>query len=638
MAELLSMNSVGEGSVDPQPEPAAPLPPQNQPPVPEPARSPSPVRSRAPSPSPTRSPPPPAAPPARGRGKPASTRGRQPQRSRSRSAAPSEPQAGPSGLQREPSEPSLAERRPKRNVKPPGEWWKVQPAAAPEPAPQDPPNPEELMQDINEDQEVPLSDASTDELCLKASSGQNAWPAIYGAAMKRNDAEDWRAAAQAELDALIANGTWEPCPLPPGKKAIGNRWVFTQKFLTDGELERYKARLVIKGYAQRPGFDYFETFAPTVRMASVRITLCLSALEDLYLRSLDISNAYTNGVLKEEVYMQQPEGFHFGKPGWVLRLRKALYGLKQAGNVWNKTLHATLRDSGFIRLKSDPSLYLSRRGNIRIIVPVFIDDITIASNDAAEADRFVQELSKVYKLRDLGDTSSLLGISITRDRPNRRIMLSQRQYIIDMLERYGFDSCASVQTPMDPGRRLSSEDCPSTPAERTAMQSLPYINAVGSLMFLATCTRPDIAYTVSVLARFNSIPGQAHWQAVKHLFRYLKGSQDLQLTYGPAATTELFVTYSKSDYAGDSDPLRSTGVYIDMMGTGAVDWSSKLQGIVTHSTTEAEYVAANQAGRDIMWMRNLLEEFGYNLSPPQDEAAGNSQRARQSVTQAMQEC
>ncbi|GJF00736.1 polyprotein [Phanerochaete sordida] len=566
----------GEGSVDPQPEPAAPPPPQDQSPAPEPAHSPSPVRSRAPSPSPARSPPPPAAPPARGH-------------------APSEPQAGPSGLQREPSEPSLAERRPKHNVKPPGEWWKVQPAAAPEPAPQDP-IPEEPMEDINEDQEVPLSDASTDELCLKASSGQNTWPATYGAAMKRNDAEDWRAAAQAELDALIANGTWEPCPLPPGKKAIGNRWVFTQKFLTDGELERYKARLVIKGYAQRPGLDYFETFAPTVPMASVRVTLCLSALEDLYLRSLDISNAYTNGVLKEEVYMQQPEGFHFGKPGWVLRLCKALYGLKQAGNVWNKTLHATLRDLGFTRLKSDPSLYLYRRGNIRIIVPVFIDDITIASNDAAEANRFLQELSMVYKLRDLGDTSALFGIAITRDRPNRR------------------NHALPATTPMSPDRRLSSADCPSTPAERTAMQSLPYINAVGSLMFLATCTRPDIAYTVSVLARFNSNPGQAHWQAVKHLFRYLKGTQDLQLTYCPAATKELFVTYSDSDYAGDSDTLRSTGAYVVMMGTGAVDWSSKLQGMVTHSTTEAEYVAANQAGRDIMWMRNLLEEFGYNLS------------------------
>ena len=146
------------------------------------------------------------------------------------------------------------------------------------------------------------------------------------------------------------------------------------------------------------------------------------------------------------------------------------------------------------------------------------------------------------------------------------------------------------------------------------MAKMPYLSAVGSLMYLATCTRPDIAYTVSVLARFNANPARVHWQAVKHLFRYLKGSLDLQLTYGPAATKELFVTYSDSDYAGDSDTLRSTGAYVVMMGGGAVDWSSKLQSVVAQSTTEAEYIAANQAGRDIAWMQNLLFDFDYNLS------------------------
>ena len=167
---------------------------------------------------------------------------------------------------------------------------------------------------------------------------------------------------------------------------------------------------------------------------------------------------------------------------------------------------------------------------------------------------------------------------------------------------------------MDPSKRLSFDDGPSTSEEKAAMRNVPYLSAVGSLMYLATCTCSDIAYTVLLLTRFNVNPEQAHWQAVKHLFHYLKGTLDLQLTYGPAATKELFVTYSDSDYAGDSDTLRSTGTYVVMMGTGAVNWSSKLQGMVTHSTTEAEYIAANQAGRDIMWMRNLFTEFGYDLS------------------------
>ena len=246
---------------------------------------------------------------------------------------------------------------------------------------------------------------------------------------------------------------------------------------------------------------------------------------------------------------------------------------------------------------------------MRLMVPVFINDITIASNSAAESDRIVQELSTAFKLRDLGPTSFLLGIEIARDRPNRRISLSQRQYITDMLERYGFSDCSPVKTPMVPKVRLSSSDSPSTDEDKAFMAKVPYLSAVGSLMYLATCTRPDIAYAVSLLARFNANPGKAHWQAVKHLFRYLKGTLDLRLTYGPSKEDELFVTYSDADYAGDEDTLRSTGVYVLKFETGAVVWSSKLQTVVAQSTTEAEYLAAVGAGRDIVWMRNLLTEL-----------------------------
>ena len=432
--------------------------------------------------------------------------------------------------------------------------------------------------------------------------------------MKRSDADEWRKAAQEEIDAHSTNGTWSPCPLPPGKKTIGSRWVFAQKFLSDGALERYKARLVAKGYSQRPGYDYLETFAPTVRMASIRVVLALSALEDLDLRSVDISHAYINGDLEEEIYMDQPEGFHFGNPGDVLRLRKSLYGLKQAGRVWNRTLHSTLGKLGFSRLQSDASLYLYRRGPVRIIMPIFIDDITIASTDAAESDRVVQELGNHFKLRDLGPTSFLLGIEITRDRSNRRIMLSQRQYVLDMLERFGMASCAPVATPMGPKVRLTTSDAPSSAEDKATMSAIPYLSAVGSLMYLCTCTRPDIAYAVCLLARFSSNPGWSHWLAVKHLFRYLKGTLDMRLVYGPSASKELFLTYSDSDYAGDTDTLRSTGAYIVKIGSGAVDWSSKLQTVVAQSTTEAEYLAAVNAGRNIAWMRNLLSELGYNLS------------------------
>jgi hypothetical protein len=228
--------------------------------------------------------------------------------------------------------------------------------------------------------------------------------------VKWHDGVQWQAAAQAEIDAHLANGTWTPCPLPAGKKAILCRWVFAKKYNADGTVERLKARLVTKGFTQRPGFDYVETFAPTVRMASICTVLALATLEDLDLRSVDISHAYINGTLEEEIYMQQPDGFHFGKPGDVLRFVKFLYGLKQAGRVWFLELSHVLKEEGFTCLKSDASFFLWRKDDIRIVMPVFTDDITIASPSTASADQVVAKLSEHFKLRDLGWHASTLTL------------------------------------------------------------------------------------------------------------------------------------------------------------------------------------------------------------------------------------
>ena len=175
-----------------------------------------------------------------------------------------------------------------------------------------------------------------------------------------------------------------------------------------------------------------------------------------------------------------------------------------------------------------------------------------------------------------------------------------------------------VGTPMDPGAHLSSSMSPQSPDEHKAMVNIPYLSAVGTLQYLATTTRPDIFYAVGVLARFNTNPGVKHWKAVQHLFRYLKGSLDYKLVYGPTAndSSQLFITYTDADHGGNPDNGRSTGGYAVIIGGAAVSWSSRLQSVVSLSTTEAEYIAAVEAGKEIIWMRTLLSEFGFTITSP----------------------
>lgn len=430
--------------------------------------------------------------------------------------------------------------------------------------------------------------------------------------------QKWWEAALSEIQSLVENGTFELVELPRGAKAIGSRWVFKVKRNADGSIERYKARLVAQGFSQRPGSDYHETFAPTPRWAALRAVLVLAAFEDLYLESVDISSAFLNGTLKETVFMRQPEGFEEKGAGWVWRLKRSLYGLKQAGRVWHETLNERLEEMGFKRILCEHSIWVFGRGDSRIIIPVFIDDMTIAAKSKAEVDRVKLELKSHFKLRDLGPTSFLLGVSIERDRPNRTIRLSQRQYVLDLLDRFDFSDCSPVSTPLDPSIRLSTSMAPQSYEEELQMRSIPYINAVGALAYLAIATRPDIAHSVGVLARFSQNPGLQHWKAIKHLFRYLKGSLDYKLPCSPTSSSsaELLYTYTDADHAGNPDSGRSTSGYLVKMGTGAISWQSRLQSIVTLSTTEAEYVAATTAGQEILFLRNLLTSFGYSLDSP----------------------
>src|ERR1700753_3563211 len=452
------------------------------------------------------------------------------------------------------------------------------------------------------------------EEVLKASVFDDA-PKSYAEAMARPDAAKWHQACLEEIAALLEKGTWQRVKLPPWRQDIGCRWVVIIKHNADGTIDRYKARLVAKGFSQRPGFDFGETYASTVKWATLRAILAYAALEDLDIESIDISSAFLNGEMDSEIYMQQPEGFPQGSPDQVLRLVKSIYGMKQSPRLWHQKLDQVLRTLGFVKIKSDGSVWVFQRDGIRVIVPVYVDDMTLVSRSKSKLAELKGGLRKYFKLRDLGPIEFLLGVKVERDRSKRSLHLSQHQYTLDILTRFGFDSCSPVSTPINPGIKLSQDQCPKTADDVDAMHSVPYSHAVGSLMYLAISTRPDIAYAVGVLSRFSSNPGKEHWAAVKHLFCYLKGTLDYKLSYSPdPSSTSLFTTFSDADHGGCKDTGRSTGAYVVKMGKGAVSWSSKLQSIVAKSTTEAEYVAANSAGSEICWLRNLFTELGLNFS------------------------
>ena len=506
-----------------------------------------------------------------------------------------------------PDHPPTPPRRTTRISRPPGEWWKVRHPAPPEAEPP-------VLWSDDEVDEVEEDDVDDGQ---QANFASQSTPHTFKQAMNGPQSDYWREAATLEYNTLVENGTWEIVDLPKDQKAIGSGWVFKVKHHSDGSIERYKARIVAKGYSQRPGLDYNESFAPTFRPATLRIIIALAAVEDLELRSVDITSAFTNGDLDEVIYMKQPEGFEIGGPDKVCRLLKSLYGLKQSARQWNKKLHSVLTELGFKRIESDRSVYIYSNGEVRIIVPIYIDDITLASKSPAAIDKYVHLLSQHFKCRDLGPTRFLLGVAVERDRSTRTIKLHQGQFILDLLEKYGMSDCKPVLTPLPPKLALSHDMSPCTEEERKLMSEIPYLSAVGSLQYLATMTRPDIAHAVAYLARFNANPGLDHWKALKHLLRYLKGTVDHKLHYrGDLSGKELFITYSDASHGDCVDTGRSTAGYVTMMAGGAVGWYSKLQTIVALSTTEAEYMAAVEAGKEIAWMRNILSEFGYSIQEP----------------------
>ena len=465
-------------------------------------------------------------------------------------------------------------------------------------------------------------------------------PQSYREAVSCGDAHKWREAMQSEFDGCVAQKTWTVVPrvhLPAGTNVIRVKWVYKIKTTETGEIAKYKARITPKGFMQKHGKDFFEVFASTGKYKTLRVALSIAAQLDMELRQLDVPQAFTQAPLAETVYMEMPEGFELA--GMVCKLLMSLYGLKQAPRNWYLLCSGFIREVlGFRATVSDPCLFVkrSRSGHLMLLF-LFVDDMQVA-HDKADKQEWSELHSKLrarFNITDLGESRFMLGMRITRDRQARTIALDQELYITKALEKFGLANCRPAHTPgaAEPTAASINQELESSSSAQPADQQL-YQEKVGTLLYAAISTRPDIAYAVNKLTQRMQAPTRRDEIACDRVFRYLAGTRKLGLLFGrgqssgaAAATAaapagaqgvaepqQQVSAYADADWAGDKLDRKSVSGWVALLNGDPVSWASKKQKVVSQSTCEAELYAEAAAINETKWLSGLLQEIGLEVA------------------------
>lgn len=474
-------------------------------------------------------------------------------------------------------------------------------------------------QDFNMNGMPDLQMPNLDRICfVKALAAMtndlNTEPKTIDEALNGINASHWKDSISQTISGHIKNKTWGIVDKPQNKNIVDCKWVFKIKYNSNGDIERYKTRLVAKGYSQIEGIDYDETFSPVVRYVTLRVLLAYAAIYDWEIDQMDAVMAFVQGTLSEEIYMKVPDGFQEyyqrNLEGKVLRLNKALDGLKQSGRLWYQLLENGLVEMGLRQSSFDSCAYIKINQNKDlVIVTIYVDDLLIFSNSETLKNWVKEQLKKRFEMKDLGMASYCLGIKIERNREKGSISLNQTQYVENMLRKYNMHESHPITTPLDINTKLSkinSLDC----SEDSKTSKLPYQQAVGSLLYAAQATRPDIGYAVNLLCQFCNDPKRTHWAAAKRIMRYLRGTTETTLNYS-RGHGDTVIGYCDSNYGGDIGDRRSTTGYVFMIGGGAVSWCSKRQPTIATSTTEAEYMALSAAAKEAIWLSKITKELEF---------------------------
>ncbi|CAI5927768.1 unnamed protein product [Closterium sp. NIES-64] len=439
-------------------------------------------------------------------------------------------------------------------------------------------------------------------------------PRSYAEAVEGPYSSQWQAAMDAEMASWKSTGTYVDAVPPPGANIVSGMWIFRVK-RPAGSPPVFKARYVARGFSQRQGVDYFQTFSPTPKMTTLRVLLHIAAQRDYELHSLDFSTAFLQGSLHEEIWLRRPPGFTGTfPPGTQWSLRRPVYGLRQAPREWHDTLRTTLAALGFAPSTADPSLFLRTDTSLPpFYILVYVDDLVFATADTAGLAYVKSELLKRHTCTDLGELRSYLGLQITRDRARRTITLTQSHMVQQVLQRFGFTYSSPQATPLPTRHSLSA-----LPSDESVESSGPYAELVGCLMYLMTCTRPDLAYPLSILARYVA-PGRhrpEHMAAAKRVLRYLCSTSGMGLVLGGRSPVVL-TGHADASWADDQATQRSSQGYTFSLGSGSVSWRSTRSSSVLGSSCEAEIYAGAMAAQELRWLTYLLTDLGEPpRSPP----------------------
>ena len=444
------------------------------------------------------------------------------------------------------------------------------------------------------------SNTSMSEAMVSAVYMVEAGPNTYKSAMESDEAYEWQEAINSECASLEKNIVLTFVrEIPAMKRAIPTNLILQRKLNPVGQTVRYRARLVAQGFRQVEGLDFTDTFAPVASLLSVRVVLSIAAAKGFAVRQMDVVIAFLGSELQEEVYVSLPMGV-FGEER-LAYLNRSLYGLKQSPRCWYTTIdNFLITRMGFRRGRFDCCVYTHDNG---MILALYIDDMLIAGA-LGEVKLICDMLKAKFEIVDLRTVSHFLGMVVSMDTGGHTISLTQEGYIDRVLERFGMTECKPVGTPMEknkPGMKGGGDKlCDHT----------LYLQLIGSLGWIATGTRPDIAFTVSYLARFNADPDDRHWLCAKRVLRYLAGTKKLRLSLGGGMDAGVRLAgFVDSDFPGDVGTLKSTSGYVFLLGKGMIQWHSKRQALTATSTADAEFIASALAIQELLWFRNLIKEI-----------------------------